>query len=346
MLFCGIAGLLGSNDFAMQAKCSNISERNIRDMNWIRVSVALGEFLLVALIFAITLVRKEFRSVTERFFIYLLLATLFREAVLVANVEHQFEYWVMDEVCSVLGALDLYTAVLVIGIVACTVVYLLNRAVSNRQRSQAFAKTFELGCIILITLIPLIVSAGLLYMDVFGLSNAWCWMREYDPHCNKTSIVKRVLGGYFMQLTTGALSIVLTVAIVIIYYKIARQIKQAMQLLKQALILITCLILNVVIVVFAAVINLNGVELRRYLLYIYTAVISLYDIIYPVGFLIILKCMPLVTSMKRRSTYTSLPKSTLPATVQPSFRVSARSTTVPISTQYTGQFTEVGNQIY
>ena len=110
MLFCGIAGLLGSNDFAMQAKCSNISERNIRDMNWIRVSVALGEFLLVALIFAITLVCKEFRSVTERFFIYLLLATLFREAVLVANVEHQFEYWVMDEVCSVLGALDLYTA--------------------------------------------------------------------------------------------------------------------------------------------------------------------------------------------------------------------------------------------
>lgn len=86
-------------------------------------------------------------------------------------------------------------------------------------------------------------------------------MREYDSQCQKTSIVNKILGGYSVLLITGTLSIILTTAIVIIYCKIARRIKQATLLLKQAVILITCLIINMCILVFAAiVINLTAVD--------------------------------------------------------------------------------------
>lgn len=299
----------------------------------------------MAVILAMVLVRREFKTVIERLFVYLLIATLVREIILVSNVEHQFEYEQMDEVCSIVGALNLSTAVSVIIIVATTIIYLLSRVVIKKQVSRAFAKMFEFGVVLLSFLVPLIVSAGLLYTDVFGFSTAWCWVREYDSTCHKTSIVKKILGGYSVILLTGVLSIVLTTAIVVIYYKIAQRIRQATLLLKQALILITCLILNTVIVIFAAiVISLTAVNLKIFLVYTYTVAISLYDLIYPLGFLISLKCQAVLSygnRTRRRSTYSPLPRSVYRVTVPPSDRVSARSTTVPITAPYTGQFTAI-----
>ena len=335
-----------SNDFPVQSKCSNITEQDIRNMNWIRVSIAIAGFAMVALMLFIVLLRREFKSVLERLFIYLLLATFLRELVLLSNIEHQFEYKWMDEVCGVLGALDLYTAVLVIIYVASTIMYLLTRVVDIklvRQRSRAFANSFELGFFLLTFFIPLIVSVGLLYTNIFGLSIAWCWMREYDGQCHKTNSLKKIFGGYSVILITGILSIFLTAAIVIIYYKIARRIKQATDLLKQAVILIVCLIVNVLIVVFATVVvNLTAVELKFIILYVYTTIVSLYDLIYPLGFLLSLRYRAIssfASTKKRRSTYTILSNNN--ATAPASDRVSAPSTTAPISFPYTGQFTTI-----
>lgn len=226
--------------------------------------------------------------------------------------------------------------------------YLLTRVIDIkfvRQRSKAFATTFELGFFLLTFFIPLIVSVGLLYTDIFGLSTAWCWMREYDGQCHKTNSLKKIFGGYSVILITGVLSIFLTAAIVIIYYKIARRIKQATDLLKQAVILIVCLVVNVLIVVFATiVVNLTAVELKFIILYVYTAIISIYDLIYPLGFLMSLRYQVIssfVSTKRRRSTYITLSKSAAVATAPPSDRISARSTTVPISFAYTGEFTTI-----
>lgn len=174
-------------------------------MNWIRFSVALGGFVVVALILVAVIICKEFKTVPERLFIYLLVATLLREAVLMSNIEHQFAYQYLDEVCSMLGALNFYTAVLVLIYVTSTIGYLLSRATQYQvvhQRSKAFAKFFEIGFVIFTFLFPLIVSIALLYTDLFGLSMAWCWVREYDVECQKSSTIKKILGGY-----SGVLSI-------------------------------------------------------------------------------------------------------------------------------------------
>ncbi len=317
-------------------------------MNWIRFSIAVSGFLVVALIFGIVMIRREFQNVIERLFIYLLLATLIRETVLASNVEHQFEYKNMKEVCSVLGALNLYTALLVLIYVASTVTYLLSRVVEHKllcKGSKSTARFFEIGFVIVTFLVPLIISMSLLYLDIFGLSTAWCWMHEYDNECRKVNILKKIFGGYSVLLIVGILGVIFTVIMVIIYWKIARKIKKAKHLLKQALILVIALLLNVIILIFSLFVILTPIG-DNYIIveYVYTTVISLYDLVYPLAFLVVVKyntVLSAINNKRRHSSYTPLHKSHITATSPFSTRVSARSTTVAISAQFTGQFTNM-----
>ena len=322
-----------NDSFAVQPRCSDITEKTIEVMNWIRVTAALVEFLVVAILLAYVLIRREYKSVLERLFIYLLLSTLLREAVLLSNVEYQFGYKQNDQVCSILGALNLYTGALVIIIVASTIIYLLRRVAYQKSNSAAFTKVFELGFISLTILVPLIFSAGLLYTDIFGLSTAWCWIREYDDQCQKTIPVKRILAGYGHDFVLiGILCTILIATIVIIYCKIARQVKQATYLLRHAFILLTFLIVYLAI----AIMTQQSSNQK----YIYILVVCIYDI-YPLGFLISLRCQAVVSARKRRATYTRLPESILNASAPASERVSANSNTTPLPLEYTGEFTYI-----
>ena len=97
---------LSDEGFEHLSKCSNISESSIRELNWIRVSVAIGGWLIVAFIFVVVMIRREFKSVMERLFIYLLISTLLHETVFISNVldQLQFEYnYMASQVCAVLG---------------------------------------------------------------------------------------------------------------------------------------------------------------------------------------------------------------------------------------------------
>ena len=205
------------DDFWKESKCSNISYQNIKSMNWIRVGIAASGLLIMAVMFITVLVRREFKTVIERLFIYVLLATLLREATLFSNIELQFkDDEKLDPVCGILGAMDLYTAVLVLMFLASTIVYLLGRVTGSKcisQTSNAFAQTFEVGFVIVVVLVPLAISAGLLYTDIFGFSVAWCWMQEYDDHCHKSGLLKKILGGYSFLIIMGIVSVFLTAAI-------------------------------------------------------------------------------------------------------------------------------------
>ena len=306
--------------------------------------------MIVALILVIVIIRKEFKTVIERLFIYLLIATLLRQGTLFSNVEHQFQFDQQELVCSILGALNLYTANIVFIVVASAIVYLLNRVIDGElyHRIKTIAKAFELCLIITSLTIPFFISVGLFYTDMFGSSVAWCWTQEYvipNGTCHKTNIIKKIFGGYSVLLVTGLLSIFLTAAMVTIYCKLAHRIKKASHLLKQAVILIICLVLNSLIIVFSALAtNLAAIEVKLIALYTYTIVISLFDLIYPLGFLIILKYQAIesfVRTESSRSSYTPIPKSNANATAPFSDRVTARSTTIAITAQHTGEFTTV-----
>lgn len=269
-----------------QSRCSNITEKDIEAMNWIRVTGAVAEFLVAAILLAYVLIRREYKSVLERLFIYLLLATLLRETVLMSNVEYQFEYKQKNQVCSILGALNIYTALLVLAFVASILIYLLKRVAYQKSNSAALAKTFELGFVILTFLIPLILYVGLLYTDIFGLSTAWCWLREYNNQCQKTSPLQRILGGYgHAFVLTGILCIILIASVVMIYCKIARQIKQAVHILRLAVILVTYFIVHLAIAILLFFLTIPGSNQNYIILYIFTLVVCTHDI-YPIVFLL------------------------------------------------------------
>ena len=335
-------------DFRKFANCSNITETNIRAMNWIRVSIAASGFMIVTTIFIIVMVRREFKTVIERLFIYLLISTLMRQASLASMVEHQFKHQAMDEVCSLLGAMDLYTAFLVMFFAASSVVYLLGRAVQYKpfyQRSRDFTAYFEITFVFLAFVLPLLLSLGLIFTKLFGLSVGWCWVREYNNDCTHTSTLNKVFGGYTLLLGAGIFSVFLMVIMVFVYCKIARKVKKAAFFLKQATILIACLMLNVLLVIFSTLVTVVTPANQKYIVgYTYAVVISLYDLIYPLGFLAFLKYQSLATLIRnkqRRSQYIRIAKSHGNATVAVSDRVSAESTTVPVTFPYTGEFTNV-----
>jgi hypothetical protein len=330
------------------AKCRNLTKSEVQAMNWIRVSTAVGGFLVIGLILAIVMIRKDFKTVIERLFIYLLLIGLLREAVLFSNIEHRFEYRYMDEVCGVLGALNHCTSHMVIVIVAATVFYVLGRVVGWKmfqQKSKTFSRHFEVGFVVSTFFIPLGISVGLLYTDIFGLSIAWCWIKQYNDNCVIVDDIhyKKIFGGYSLVFLAGVLNIFLTAALITIYCKITRRVRGASHLLRQPLILLLTLIVNLFLLVISSIIITTPIESNYITLYVYTIVVSLYDIIYPVGFLISLKyqtLQTLVNSRRRQSSYSSL-KSNLSPTSPFSDRLSARSTTVPITAPYTGEFTIV-----
>ena len=166
-------------------------------------------------------------------------------------------------------------------------IYLLRRVAYKKSKSAAFGKEFELGFVILTFLVPLLISVCLLYTDIFGLSTAWCWLRQYyDDQCH-TSLLKKVLGGYGQSFVL--IGILCTASMLMIYCKIARQIKQATRLLRQAVILLTCLIVHLAIAIL--VIILTSTLNQKYItsiLYIQTLVICSYDI-YPDGFLFLMR---------------------------------------------------------
>ena len=335
-------------DFRNFANCSNITESNIRAMNWIRVSVAASGFMIVTTIFIIVIVRREFKTVVERLFIYLLISTIMREASLASMVEHQFEHQAMDEVCSFLGAMDLYTAFLVMFFAASSVVYLLGRAVQYKpfyQRSRAFIAYVETTFVFLAFVLPLLLSHGLIFTNLYGLSVAWCWLRAYNNDCTRTSTLKKVLGGYTLLLGTGIFSVFLMVVVVIVYCKIARKVKKAVFFLKQATILITCLMLHVFLLIFSTLVNAVALANQKYTVgCTYAVLMALYDLIYPLGFLAFLKYQGLATliqSKRRRAQYMRIAKSHANATVPFSDRVSANSTTVPFTFPFTGEFTDI-----
>ena len=325
------------SDFINDTVCNITAEKDLKAMNGIIVAVALAEFLVVAILLAYVLIRREYKSVLERLYIYLVLATLLREAVLLSNVEYQFGYDQKDQdhVCSILGALNLYTHVLIVVIVASTMIYLPRRVAYKNSNSAVFDQVFELGFVILTFLVPLIISVSLFRTDIYGLSTAWCWLRQ---QC-QTSPLKRVLAGYGNSF--ALIGILCTASMLMIYCKIARQIKQAKRLLRQAVILLTCLIVHLAIAIL--VIILTSTLNQKYItsiLYIQTLVVCTYDT-YPLGFLISLKCQAVVLARKRRATYTSLPRSIVNASAPASERVSADSNTTPRILEYTGEFTYI-----
>ena len=340
-------------DFEIMAECRNLNETSIRAMNWIRVSAAVGGFLISGAMLVAVMIRQEFKTVIQRLFIYLLLATLFREAVLFSNIEHQFEYEYMNEVCAVIGAFNHYTSFVVIIIVAATVLYLLGRVVgweASHQKSKEFTKHLEIGFLVSTFLFPLCISTGLLYTDIFGLSIAWCWMQQYDNECNTINAiyVKKIFGGYNVIFLSGFLNVFCAVAMVVIYCRIKRRLKKATHLLKQPLIILICFIVNLFILIFTSIVIITPLEENHAILYVYTIVVSVHDVIYPLGFLFSLKYQTLVRVFKTRkkcSSYTPI-RSNMSPTSPFSDRVSARSTTVPVTAPYTGEFTAIESNFW
>ena len=303
--------------------------------------MATGGLLIVAFILAVVMIRRQFKSVIERLFIYLLISTLLQETVFISNVVVQPTFTFMDagQVCAILGALNLYTSILVQIFVISTVLYLLSRVTNKitflQQNSQSCARFLEFCFVASVFLFPLIVCLALSYTNLFGLSIAWCWVKEFNEECKITKTSMAMMSFYMVY---GVMSIVSVVVLVTVYCKISHKIKVATHLKNRAMILTVCILVDVAISLFASIIVSSSHE--NHTLYIYTTIISLYDFIYPIGFLVVVKYQALLAVIRKKehSTTPLLSGSQINASAPFSNRVSPRSTTVTMTIQGTGEF--------
>ena len=302
--------------------------------------MAIGGWLIVAFIFVVFMIRREFKSVIKRFFIYLLISTLLREMVFILNIVYQFKDQLqrhyIEQICPILGALNLYTATLGQIFIASTVIYLLSRVTTVPTFFQQNPHSFELGFVIFVFLFPLIICIGLLFTKIFGFNIAWCWLMNCHDDTPKNNIWLFILPYTIMYFAT---SIVFVVILVTIYCKISHKFKPAIHVQKQAMILAACLLINAVVGV------LGFILYERTTPYPFATVLSLCHLTCPIGFLVILKYQALLAFIrqKKRKKEQSplLPNQVNNATAPFSDRVSARSTTVSITLQNTGEFTDI-----
>ena len=80
--------------------CSNLTERDLLSLNMAVTTAGLVSYLISTLILLLLLFYKAYRSVLQRLFLYLMVATNARELGVSASFEHHFHYKGQKEVCT------------------------------------------------------------------------------------------------------------------------------------------------------------------------------------------------------------------------------------------------------
>ena len=331
--------------------CTNLTASHLENMNLSRGLTAAVCVVILLLMLVVLCVSKAYVSVIQRLFLYLILATIWREVCLTATLEHQFLYEHQDTVCSVLGFITHWSGLIVIlsalGVIIYTMVLIcktMKQSSSSPSRRQRVL--LEILYVILIITLPLSFILASATRGNYGLATAWCFIRAINKECEKVGIVEQLVlayGGYELVSIAGIVSIIV---LAIMYCRMSADIPGVKKLLIRSLILTSFVLLYLLFTNTALAIRVySGVSgwPYKYGMWLYFGVIiPLCQLIIPVGFLgsfyfnhFYLKCCK---KHARRHQYNRLEnqRKTFPA---------SKNSTTPSSTffhvPYTNAFTSV-----
>lgn len=285
--------------------CTNFTTHQLKNINLARSLSGILCMVVVMLILVVLLFYKAYKSTLQRLFLYITAATVIEEAAFSLAIEHQFYYPSQDKLCVFYGFLLEWTVSISNYLILCKIFYLVYLVCANCRGSalhsgklsrRRYQWLFEGLCVLLAICFPLTYIWIPFIHGTYTLAGGWCWITTIDKNCKTIGLNDEIIFGYGVFEAVGILCIVLTTLFAVLYCRLAyaHEIVRHQHLitLRQTLFLLGFLVTSVVVLSlgFAVRIYTGLVELEeRYTLWIMLAIAPpIYQIIYPLGFLVYL----------------------------------------------------------
>ena len=240
---------------------SNCSDLSIKDIVTINLAfcVSGGACGLISILITLVLVIcRAYKSVLQRLFLYVMVATIVRELFLTASIEHRFKYKGQEEVCTYIAFVYNWAGIIkfvhTVGIM--TYLFFLVRYVAKGETAPGCLRTkfrrvvAELLYILISTLASLGYATVPLFTHKYGLAGSWCWIRALDENCHLTltGLLDQLLNGYVFYVFGGVIGIIMFVAVAVVYSRLPLTLREARLLLRKIFIIVICFLVSIVIV--------------------------------------------------------------------------------------------------
>lgn len=277
--------------------CSNLTYSQLNNMNLSRGVTAVVCVIILTTMLVVLCISKAYRSIIQRLFLYLILASILDEICNAATLEHQFYYPYQSEVCAAVGFATHWCSTIVVecavGVIAYTVLLICLSVkcnhVSNRTPSTRWKILLESMYLLIIIFLPLSVIWVPLMNGNYGLAVAWCWIRTVHENCEKVLYEEQLVMGYGGYEIVSIAGIIAFLGLTISYCKISTSYVQVKKLLLQSLMLTSFVLLYLVFANTGLTIRIYSIVTgwtQHYPMWIYHGVIiPLCQLIIPFGFL-------------------------------------------------------------
>lgn len=246
--------------------CTDLNVTQLKTINMARSVAGATCTLMVSSILIHILIHKAFASALQRLFLYLVLATILQEALIAISFEHQFVYPGQEEFCTGYGFIIQWSGVVMFNFALGIMLYLLylvyvqlrGEPFARLKRSKRGKKLIECIYVLFVLIFPLTYLWIPFLHGNYGLSGASCWMRALDDNCNNVGLADQLIFAYGSYEGVGAVAILVTVGMVIIYCRIATDYPDARQLIKRTLLLMVFLFAYIIVISIPLAVRLNA----------------------------------------------------------------------------------------
>ena len=299
---CAMSGMNLDPQFDILLNCTNFTTHQLKNINLARSLSGLLCMTLVILILVVLVFYKAYKTTLQRLFLYITAATVLEEAAFSLAIEHQFFYAAQNKLCEFYGFFLEWTVSVTNYLILCKIFYLFYlicchyRGTTGGLYRKNYWWLVEGFCLLFAICFPLTYVWIPFLHGTYNLAGGWCWIKTIDRSCRNVGLKDEIIFGYGVFETVGIVTIVLSVMFAILYCRLACVHKivrhQHLITLWQTIFLLGFLTTSVVVLTlgFAVRIYTGLVKLEEeFSLWITLAIAPpLYQIIYPLGFLVYL----------------------------------------------------------
>lgn len=281
-----------------------ISEDDWASLNIVRsVAASFGAVIMVAIL--VFLIRsRAYKTLFQRLYLYLIIATLLNEVVGVVSIEHHWYYLLQEKVCVWIGLFTGWTYVLlfifsyeIIFQLLFLVVWQIKGGPQFRIGRNRICKCFGYATIdTVMILLPISIATAFVVppyiQNRYGIAGPWCFVQSVtniNGTCYATGKTIQTTF-YGMYMAVGAAGILASVIFTIVYFRLSVTYKEARLLLKRTLIVLVFKCVHIVFIICSVACRfytLQAKRRRKFGLWVLHAIsVPLGVLVFPLGYLV------------------------------------------------------------
>ena len=286
----------GSKGFNMNCTTDFTSE-DWKSLNLVRSIAAMMGAIIILAILSFLIYFKAYRSLFQRLYLYLIIATLLNEIVGIISIEHRWCYSKQETVCLWIGIFTAWTYVLLFIFSYEIIFYLLYLVVSQlrgihlpqcgRGCTRCCGVTAEIVYVFLPVLISTAFALPPYIQDKYGVAGPWCFVRSLNDDCEPKGFAIQMTF-YGMYLSLGVAGIVASVIFSIVYFKLANSFNEVRYLLKRTLYILGFKFIHILMIMCSMTCRLYTLLIHQHKVYglwlLHALAVPLGVIVFPLGY--------------------------------------------------------------